>query len=319
MPRTPRVRRMRRWSTRRGRSRLDVGLLRRLLAAIDALGASLERASTTATRFEAPVQARVERRRPRVPARCRVAPSRRCGGRAPAGRRPCVGARHDRRGRARPPGGRGRRGAAAAGRVARGGCRTRLAGGRARRRGRRPRGLAARATRLEARREALGRVNPLAKEEYEAEGRARGARPRSGADLEASLAELEALRGELTETVNKRFDETFAAVARNFEEVAATLFPGGDGRLLLVEAGRGEDGEGGVEVELRPAGRRSPVSTCCRAARRRSVRSRSCSRCSSPSRAPSTSSTRSRRRSTIRTSRASSSSYVATLAAPSSS
>ncbi len=118
--------------------------------------------------------------------------------------------------------------------------------------------LAARITRLEARREALGMVNPLAKEEYEAEKVRLEELSTQRADLEASLAELAALRDELTETVNRRFDETFAAVAANFEEVASTLFPGGEGRLRLVEPDEedGPEAEAGVEVELRPAGKK---------------------------------------------------------------
>ena len=117
--------------------------------------------------------------------------------------------------------------------------------------------LAARLTRLEARRESLGKVNPLAKEEYEAEKARLEELATQRADLEASLAELAALRDELTETVNRRFDETFAAVASNFEEVAATLFPGGEGRLRLVEPTEdGAEVEPGVEVELRPAGKK---------------------------------------------------------------
>src|SRR5439155_16364312 len=45
-------------------------------------------------------------------------------------------------------------------------------------------------------------------------------------------------------------------VSANFDEIASTLFPGGSGRLLLTEAGEGEeDGEPGVEIELRPAGK----------------------------------------------------------------
>jgi chromosome segregation protein len=75
------------------------------------------------------------------------------------------------------------------------------------------------------------------------------------ADLELSLAELDKLRRELTETVDRRFAETYAAVEANFAEVAATLFPGGEGRLRLTEA-EGEDEEPGIEVELRPAGKR---------------------------------------------------------------
>ena len=44
-------------------------------------------------------------------------------------------------------------------------------------------------------------------------------------------------------------------MAANFEEVSTTLFPGGEGRLRLVEADE-EGGEPGIEVELRPAGKR---------------------------------------------------------------
>ncbi len=109
--------------------------------------------------------------------------------------------------------------------------------------------------RLEARREALGRVNPLAKEEYEEEKARLEELATQRQDLEESLTELEKLRDELTETVERRFTETFAAVAANFEDVASTLFPGGEGRLRLVEPEE-DGGEQGIEVELRPAGKR---------------------------------------------------------------
>jgi chromosome segregation protein len=117
--------------------------------------------------------------------------------------------------------------------------------------------LAAREERLEARRTALGMVNPLAQEEYEAEKERLDDLRTQREDLERSLEELERLRQELTDTVERRFAETFESVARHFEDVAATLFPGGEGRLRLVEpdAETGED-ESGVEVELRPAGKR---------------------------------------------------------------
>jgi len=115
--------------------------------------------------------------------------------------------------------------------------------------------LAERAERLERRRETLGQVNPLAKEEYDAEKARLEELSVQRKDLEQSLAELEKLRTELTETVERRFAETFDAVQRNFEEVASTLFVGGEGRLSLTEA---EDDESlpGIEVELRPAGKK---------------------------------------------------------------
>ena len=116
--------------------------------------------------------------------------------------------------------------------------------------------LAARIERLERRRETLGQVNPLAKEEYEREKERLTELAEQRADLEASLKELEQLRAELAETVERRFDETFAAVSAHFDEVAATLFPGGEGRLRLTEPEEDGRAEPGVEVELRPVGKR---------------------------------------------------------------
>jgi chromosome segregation protein len=115
--------------------------------------------------------------------------------------------------------------------------------------------LAARHERLERRREQLGQVNPLAKEEYEAEKERLEELSAQRDDLERSLNELQQLRDDLTKTVETRFAETFEAVQRHFTEVAETLFPGGEGRLRLVES-EDEDGEPGVEVELRPAGKK---------------------------------------------------------------
>jgi chromosome segregation protein len=99
-------------------------------------------------------------------------------------------------------------------------------------------------------------VNPLAREEYEAEKERLEDLRRQRLDLEQSLGELEKLRAELADTVERRFADTFAAVERHFQEVASTLFPGGEGRLRLVEAGDEEAAEAGIEVELRPAGKR---------------------------------------------------------------
>ncbi len=119
--------------------------------------------------------------------------------------------------------------------------------------------LVLRLERLERRREQLGQVNPLAHEEYEAEKERLDELSTQRADLEKSLDELEQLRRDLIETVDRRFAETFAAVEHHFAEVAATLFPGGEGRLRLTEPEADIDGDGGepgIEVELRPAGKR---------------------------------------------------------------
>jgi chromosome segregation protein len=94
--------------------------------------------------------------------------------------------------------------------------------------------LAARVERLQRRREQLGPVNPLAQEEYaeavthveELEGRR--------ADLETALRELKAVIRETDRQIQETFEETFAAAARNFEELAGDVFPGGSGRLRLI-------------------------------------------------------------------------------------
>jgi chromosome segregation protein len=111
--------------------------------------------------------------------------------------------------------------------------------------------------RLERRLESIGGVNPLAAEELEREKEAVAQLTEQREDLEQSLAELDRLRRELTETVERRFEETYAAVERHFADVAGTLFPGGEGRLRLTIPESDDDGqEPGVEVELRPAGKK---------------------------------------------------------------
>jgi len=122
-----------------------------------------------------------------------------------------------------------------------------------------PEELRVKLERLERRRESLGSVNPLAKEEYDREKERLTELRDQRADLEKSLTELQNLRDELAATVERRFEETFAAVRDHFEEGAGTLFPGGEGRLRLTEPeleGEDEDTEPGIEIELRPAGKK---------------------------------------------------------------
>ena len=94
--------------------------------------------------------------------------------------------------------------------------------------------LAERVARLARRREQLGPVNPLAQEEY-AEALAHVEElERQREDLETALRELEKLIAETDRQIRETFEETFEAAARNFEDLAAQLFPGGRGRLSLV-------------------------------------------------------------------------------------
>ena len=116
--------------------------------------------------------------------------------------------------------------------------------------------LSAKLERLRKRLEGIGQVNPLAAEEHAREKERLAEITAQREDLEQSVDELESLCEELAETVERRFAETFTAVQENFKEVASTLFPGGEGRLRLTELSDEEDGELGVEVELRPAGKR---------------------------------------------------------------
>jgi chromosome segregation protein len=108
--------------------------------------------------------------------------------------------------------------------------------------------------RLERRREALGQVNPLAAEEHAQESERLAELREQREDLECSLTELERIRDDLTNTVERRFADTYAAVERHFAEVSSTLFPGGHGRLVVVEGDEGD--ESGIEIQLQPAGKK---------------------------------------------------------------
>ncbi len=99
--------------------------------------------------------------------------------------------------------------------------------------------LEARLERVGRRREQLGPVNPLAQEEY-AEALAHVEELEAQrTDLETALRELQKLIVETDRQIRTTFEQTFAATAAAFEELAGQLFPGGTGRLRLVADGDG--------------------------------------------------------------------------------
>jgi chromosome segregation protein len=133
--------------------------------------------------------------------------------------------------------------------------------------------LEGRLERLVRRREQLGPVNPLAQQEYADAVEHVEELERQRADLETALRELEKLISDTDRQIRETFEQTFAAAARNFEQVAAELFPGGRGRLRLVsdsegqarvlggtvaDSTRGDPAEPGVETEEPDGGEAAP-------------------------------------------------------------
>lgn len=99
--------------------------------------------------------------------------------------------------------------------------------------------LAQRIERLTKRREQLGPVNPLAKDEYDEALAHVEELERQRNDLESALRELATLIRDTDRQIRETFEQTFAAAARNFEELAQQVFPGGRGRLRLVREDAG--------------------------------------------------------------------------------
>ena len=76
------------------------------------------------------------------------------------------------------------------------------------------------------------------------------------------MRELKGLIRDTDQRIRDAFEETFTAAAKNFEEVAAQLFPGGRGRLRLVREDAGPRAVlGGAEPTTRTRRRRRSGST----------------------------------------------------------
>jgi chromosome segregation ATPase len=93
--------------------------------------------------------------------------------------------------------------------------------------------------RLARRREQLGPVNPLAEREYEEALAHVESLESQRTDLETALSELQSLIRDTDRKIHAAFEDTFEATRTNFEELVEHLFPGGRGRLRLVDDARG--------------------------------------------------------------------------------
>jgi chromosome segregation protein len=134
--------------------------------------------------------------------------------------------------------------------------------------------------RLERRRAQIGPVNPLAEQEYDEAREHVEALQTQREDIERSMRELESLIRDIDDEIERAFEQTFDATAKNFEEMVEHLFPGGRGRLRRValrpvrdeerpageqeaptdaepepEEEEEEREELGVEIEVTPAGK----------------------------------------------------------------
>lgn len=100
----------------------------------------------------------------------------------------------------------------------------------------------------------IGTVNPLALEEFAALEERHRFLTEQLADLKKSRQDLLQIVEDIDERVEQVFAEAFRDTAAMFEQVFPTLFPGGEGRLVLTDPS--DLLTTGIDVEARPAGKK---------------------------------------------------------------
>ncbi|WP_405665702.1 AAA family ATPase [Streptomyces sp. NBC_01166] len=100
----------------------------------------------------------------------------------------------------------------------------------------------------------LGKVNPLALEEFSALEERHKFLSEQLEDLKKTRADLMQVIKEVDERVEQVFTEAFRDTAREFEGVFSRLFPGGEGRLILTDPDNMLTT--GLDVEARPPGKK---------------------------------------------------------------
>ncbi|MEV0073879.1 chromosome segregation protein SMC [Amycolatopsis sp. NPDC050768] len=100
----------------------------------------------------------------------------------------------------------------------------------------------------------LGKVNPLALEEFAALEERYKFLSTQLEDLKDTRKDLEAVIRQVDEKILEVFASAYADVAREFETVFSVLFPGGEGRMVLTQPN--DLLATGVDVEARPPGKK---------------------------------------------------------------
>ncbi|MDX6220887.1 MAG: chromosome segregation protein [Frankiales bacterium] len=100
----------------------------------------------------------------------------------------------------------------------------------------------------------LGKVNPLALEEYAALEERSAFLTTQLEDLKATRRDLLTVIKDVDDRIHDVFRSAFEDTAREFVDVFATLFPGGEGKLVLTEPD--DLLVSGIEVMARPAGKK---------------------------------------------------------------
>lgn len=100
----------------------------------------------------------------------------------------------------------------------------------------------------------LGKVNPLALEEFAALEERHKFLSEQLEDLRKTRTDLLQVVKEVDERVEQVFTEAYRDTAREFEGVFSRLFPGGEGRLILTDPGNMLTT--GIDVEARPPGKK---------------------------------------------------------------
>ena len=102
--------------------------------------------------------------------------------------------------------------------------------------------------------EALGAINPLALEEYEALSERHAYLNQQIEDLKATRRDLNTVMDEVSSHIAEVFTAAMEDINTHYRRIFATLFPGGEGHLELDDPS--DPLNSGVEIHARPAGKK---------------------------------------------------------------